>query len=95
MNYPNIVPGRIPIERRAAIMQQALRDLAFRGYRVETADGPRAIVVTGAPVNHVLHVLLSMFTCGLWVPVWLLLLALGGEKRRHVYIDDYGNLIGL
>jgi hypothetical protein len=92
---PNIMPGRIPIEQRTAMMQQALRDLAFRGYRIEVADGTRAIVVTGAPVNHVLHVLLSICTCGLWLPVWLLLIGLGGVKRRRVYIDEYGNLVGL
>jgi len=90
-----IVPGRRPDAERAAIMQQALRDLTFRGYRVEAVDGTRAIVVTGEPVNHVLHVLLSFFTCGLWLPVWLLLIGLGGVKRRHIYIDEYGNLVGL
>lgn len=25
------------------------------------------------PVNHVLHLLLSVLTCGLWLPVWALL----------------------
>jgi hypothetical protein len=45
-------------------MQQALRDLTFRGYRVETADGTRAIISTGEPVNHILHLLLPVFTCG-------------------------------
>jgi hypothetical protein len=94
VNQP-IVPGRLPVDHRAAIMQQALRDLTFRGYRIETVDGPRAIISMGEPVNHVLHVLLTVFTCGLWLPIWLLLIALGGVKRRHIHIDEYGNLIGL
>jgi hypothetical protein len=25
------------------------------------------------PVNHVLHLLLSVLVCGLWLPVWLLI----------------------
>ena len=94
MNQP-IVPGRLPVDQRAAIMEQALRDLTFRGYRTETVDGPRAIISMGEPVNHVLHVLVTVFTCGLWLPIWLLLIALGGVKRRHIHIDEYGNLIGL
>jgi hypothetical protein len=94
VNEP-IVPGRLPVDQRAAIMEQTLRDLTFRGYRIETVDGPRAIISMGEPVNHVLHVLLTVFTCGLWLPIWLLLIALGGMKRRHIHIDDYGNLIGL
>lgn len=80
---------------RAAVMQQALRDLTFSGYRVETVDGDRAIVLTGSPVNHVLHAILTIFLCGLWLPVWLLLIGLGGEKRRQVYVDEYGNFVGL
>lgn len=90
MNQP-IVPGRLPDAERAAIMQQALRDLTFRGYRVETADGTRAIISTGEPVNHILRLLLSVFTCGLW----LLIMMFGGVKRRRVHVDEYGNLIGL
>ena len=98
MTYPPqqpIVPGRLPDAQRAAIMAQALRDLQFRGFRVEFADGPRAIVVYGSPVNHVLHVLLTIFTCGMWLPLWLIIAATGGEKRRHIHVDDYGNLVGL
>jgi hypothetical protein len=90
VNQP-IVPGRLPDAERAAIMQQALRDLTFRGYRVETADGTRAIISIGEPVNHILHLLLSVFTCGLW----LLIMMFGGVKRRRVHVDEYGNLIGL
>ena len=90
-----IVPGRLSAEQRATILQQALGDLAFRGYQVERVDQTRAIVLAGAPINHILHLLLSVFTCGLWLPIWLLILASGGVKRRYVHIDDYGNLIGL
>lgn len=80
-------------DEREARMQQALREFAFRGYRVQAVDGARALVVTGSPVNHVLHAILSFFTCGLWLVIWALLAALGGETRRHCYIDEYGNLI--
>jgi hypothetical protein len=90
---PNIVPGRKTEEERVAIMQQVVRDLAFRGYRIVAVDGARALVVSGSPVNHVLHAILSIFTCGLWLLMWALLAALGGETRRHIYIDDYGNVI--
>lgn len=95
MTHPNIVPGRLPMQQRAAIMQQALRDLAFNGWRIEMADGTRAVVVNGAPVNHILHLLLSFFTCGLWLPIWAIVAATGGVKRRHLYVDDYGNVVGL
>lgn len=90
-----IVPGRLPVAQRAAIMQQRLRDLTFHGYRVEVADGPRAIVYTGDPINHVVHAILTVFTCGLWLPVWILIMMFGGIRRRRIHIDDYGNLVGV
>lgn len=94
MNQP-IVPGRIPLDQRAAIMEQVLRDLAFRGYRIEVVDGDRAIVSMGEPVNHLLHVVLMVFTCGLWFPIWILIMCFGGIKRRRIHVDEYGNLVGL
>jgi hypothetical protein len=92
---PNPAPGQRKTEaERAAIMQQRLRELAFYGYTISAVDGPRAAVWRGAPVNHILHLLLSVFTCGLWLPVWLLIMMFGGTKQQHIYIDEYGNLIG-
>ena len=80
---------------RAAIMKQDLRTLTFDGYRIVTVDRDRAVVLAGSPVNHILHLLVAVLTCGLWGLVWLLLVVLGGEKRTHVHIDEYGNFIGL
>ncbi len=37
------------------------------------ADVPRA--------NHILHFLLTLLTCGLWLPVWFLCALLPGKKR--------------
>jgi hypothetical protein len=26
-----------------------------------------------APFNHLLHLVITIFTCGLWLPVWVIL----------------------
>lgn len=36
--------------------------------------------------------IVSLFCCGWWIPVWLLMAALGGEKRATVSVDQYGNV---
>lgn len=89
------MPGRLPDHQRAAIMHQVLSDLTFRGYRVEHADGWRAVIRYGSPINHVVHILLTVFTCGFWLPIWIIIMVVGGEKRRHIHIDEYGNLCGM
>ena len=39
---------------------------------------------------HVLHLLLSLVTFGLWFIVWVSLAVMGGEKRELFQVDAYG-----
>jgi hypothetical protein len=50
------------------------------------------VLLTGQVVNHVLHAILTLFSCGLWAIVWLLLFVTGGVKRHIVQVDDWGNV---
>jgi len=43
-------------------------------------------------VNHILHLLLTVFLCGFWLPVWLLVAVTGGEKRSVLAVDQCGNI---
>lgn len=79
-------------QQRAEILDQKLVAMAGNGGRVATRTGSQAVVITGKPVNHVLHVLLSLFCCGWWVPVWLFVTALGGEKRTTVSVAADGRV---
>ena len=47
-------------------------------------------LVEGHRVNHVLHLLLSLCTFGLWIIVWVSLAVMGGEKRELFQVDAYG-----
>ena len=44
----------------------------------------------GKPVNHALHLLLTICSIGAWLPVWLLITALGGQRRQIWTVDEYG-----
>ena len=46
----------------------------------------------GHRVTHVLHLILSIITFGLWLIVWILMGVFGGEKRAMVTVDEYGNV---
>ena len=50
------------------------------------------MLVQGKPVNHVLHAILTIFTCALWGIVWIVLSLTGGEKRYQLIVDEYGNV---
>ena len=58
--------------------------LVSLGYRVEAAPLPgQVVMVRGRRPNHILHLLLSVVTVGLWLPVWLLV-GLGAREHRVV-----------
>jgi hypothetical protein len=76
--------------QRAGALDQQLMTLVARGGRIEARMPTSAIVATGTPVNHVLHLVITLLVCGLWLPVWILVAASGGEKRTVVSVDETG-----
>ena len=47
----------------------------------------------GKPVNHLLHLILTIVTVGLWGIVWIIVALTGGERRMQIAIDEYGNVV--
>ena len=86
------VQQKTPEERKAILAQQVQLAVA-RGARVESQSDAMAVVVFGKPVNHVLHLILSLVTAGLWLIPWIIIAAAGGEKRQMITVDDFGNAL--
>lgn len=42
----------------------------------------RRVLALGTKANHVLHLLLSLVSCGLWLPVWLIVAAATSGNYR-------------
>lgn len=84
-------PPPLPDPERRAILAQRIAEQAGHGYRVESQMEFQAIMVRGHRTNHVLHLILSVLTLGLWLIVWFAVAAFGGEKREMIVVDEYGN----
>ena len=69
-------------ERRAWLAQQ-VDDYVRRGWQIESRTENLASLRFGKPVNHVLHLLLTLVTCGLWALVWLYLAIFQGRSTRQ------------
>ncbi len=80
-------------DERKVILSQQLQTAAARGLRIESQSDFQAILVEGKPVNHILHAILTIFTCLLWGIVWAIIAATGGEKRQMVVVDEFGNVL--
>jgi hypothetical protein len=79
-------------DQRSAILDEELFELVRKGGNVKARTTISAVVETGKPVNHVLHLLATVFMCGLWLPVWFLISAFGGTWSRTVTVDEHGEV---
>jgi hypothetical protein len=82
---------RSPDERKAILAQQ-IQFAAGRNRRIESQSDYQAVLVSGQPVNHTLHAILTIFTCLLWGVVWAIIAGTGGEKREMIVVDEFGNV---
>ncbi|MGX6446846.1 hypothetical protein ACVU7I_02080 [Patulibacter sp. S7RM1-6] len=78
------------VEERKLALTQQVRSLVTQGARIESQNEFEAVVAVGQPVNHTLHAIITLFTCGLWGLVWIVLGITGGVKRQMVTVDEYG-----
>lgn len=80
-------------EERKAILDSFLARQASAGWRIENRSDFQAGLVKGHRTNHILHLILSLVTLGVWAFVWIGMVIFGGEKRRVATVDDYGNIL--
>jgi hypothetical protein len=77
-------------DERKELLATAVANEIRQGWRVESQSDYQAVIVKGNRPNHLLHLLLTLFTLGLWGIVWIAIVALGGEKRGFFRIDECG-----
>ena len=78
------------LKDRKALLASAISKEIMNGAQLEHQTDTTAVLVTGHKANHILHFLISVFTAGLWIPVWFLIALHGGEKHISISVDDYG-----
>jgi hypothetical protein len=88
---PAVQSGRKSSEERKELLARTVTGQLASGARIESQSDYNAVVVRGKPVNHVLHLIISLVTLSFWIPVWIILAIVGGEKRSMVTVDEYGN----
>lgn len=86
-------PAKSPDERKAILDRRLSEAGGAQGWRIENRSDFQATVAHGKPIHHVLHLILTILTAGLWLIVWICLAIFGGVKRRLLSVDDYGNII--
>lgn len=82
-----------PRAARKEMLDRAVADYAARGWHVETRSDHQATLAKGKRVSHLLHLILTFFTLGVWALVWITVTLTGGVKRRLIEIAPSGNVV--
>ncbi len=76
-------------------LAQRVAYFARSGWRVESQSDQMAVVVKGKRPNHVLHLILTIVTAGLWgLFVWLPLSLMKHEQRMVLTVGEDGSVTG-
>jgi heat shock protein HtpX len=67
-------------------VEQAL----MRGEYIESEGDYAFLLARGRPINHLMHLVMTLFSFGLWLPIWIPTAIFGRERWRLVEIDEYG-----
>lgn len=74
-------------------LQDAIVRQARNGWRVTSQSATQATLVKGKPTNHILHLILTIITLGLWAIVWICVAIFGGEKHEVITVQPDGQVL--
>jgi hypothetical protein len=81
-------------EQRSELLEEAILN-HYRWARIESRSPTQAVLFLGGGVSVAMHAvlaLLTLFSCGLFAIIWLIVAATGRERRAYVAVDPYGNV---
>jgi hypothetical protein len=80
-------------ERRKQALATAISNEVRSGWNVQSQSDYQAVMhIPAQKTNHVLHLILTILTLGLWVVVWIAMVVIHkGEQHEVVSVDEYGN----
>lgn len=78
-------------EARAALDRAVAQELAT-GAQLESQTSTNAVLRRGKPVNHILHLILSVLTAGIWLIVWAILVATNKPQRIVLSLNEQGQV---
>lgn len=92
----NPTPALVSVAERQLILGQAVSWYTGSGWWIAARNDYVVTLVSQprAGPNHILHLLLTFFTCGLWAPGWLLVAITHKSAVRQVTVsvDEYGQV---
>ena len=88
---PGPSASNLGASERKEILDRAIGVKVGEGGHLEhRVSDHEAVVKTGSKPNHVLHLILTILTLGLWGIVWLILAFGSRERVSNLSVDEHG-----
>jgi hypothetical protein len=84
---------QLTADARQSILDRKLLEAVSRGAEITSRSDFSAVLRYGQPVNHVLHLILSLLTFGIWLFVWLMVVVTHKRRVVFVVVDEFGGII--
>jgi hypothetical protein len=88
MSRMTATPPGPSAEQRRALLDQTAAQYASWGYRVESQSEFQVTIVKGT--NHILHLILTILTLGIWAIIWIALVLFRRRRKKVITIDPFG-----
>ncbi len=82
----------LSLDERGAIIDEVIARWTADGWDLAIATDTVAALVLRRRPNHLLHALLTLFTGGFWLFVWIAITIGAVDERLHVEVDEFGNV---
>jgi hypothetical protein len=81
---------RSDAERKSLLEKQIISHVS-RGWRLDTQADFAAVLSSGKRLNHILHLLLSIVTFGIWIIFWIVMGLTNKIATVTISVDKFGN----
>lgn len=88
-----IAPTPITIEQRRLILASKVAAQVRKGWTVESQTDYQATLTKGHRPNHLLHLILTVLTLGLWAIVWIVVALTNRVKHKVITVDEFGHVL--
>jgi hypothetical protein len=85
-------PERKSADERKSVLARTVANEVRNGWRIESQADYDAYLVKGQRTSHVLHLILTILTVGLWGIVWIVMVYLNRDQRETINVDEWGNV---
>ncbi|AJW63004.1 hypothetical protein VO54_01527 [Elizabethkingia miricola] len=88
---------KVTNSQRSAKLSNAVANYVAKGYKLVDKNDVAFTAVLhrdAQKTNHILHLLLTLVTCFIWLLIWgLISLTRDEASTVNLYVDEFGNLI--